>query len=144
LGSTKPASRHEGVCPVYQGWLDEMCPECRRSRREGHAAKCTVAGVGFTPLLGLAPVKEEGKPEPCPDCGRSAGEPHMRGCPEGVRPAGGAGWMGRGRAFVVGEVCRTRDGRVARVICVDAAHDRFPVIALVKENDGSERTVWVT
>lgn len=40
--------------------------------------------------------------------------------------------------FTVGMKCKTRDGRDAMVICVDANHGGFPVVALVRNNDNSE------
>lgn len=33
---------------------------------------------------------------------------------------------------------RTRDGRRARVICIDRENDRYPVVALVRKEDGGE------
>jgi hypothetical protein len=42
--------------------------------------------------------------------------------------------------FTVGQHVKTRDGRDARVICVDRKWDVAPIIALVPEDDGREGT----
>ena len=53
-------------------------------------------------------------------------------------------WLSRGAyaaktppAFTVGQECRTRDGRRARVVCVDRK-SKWPVVALVELPDGGE------
>lgn len=35
----------------------------------------------------------------------------------------------------------TRDGRPARIVCTDRKHER-PIIALIKEKDGTEKTLY--
>lgn len=42
------------------------------------------------------------------------------------------------KPFTVGEVVKTRDGRSARIICVDRDIEDFPVVALVRGSSGYE------
>ena len=42
----------------------------------------------------------------------------------------------------VGKKYRTRDGRIARIICTDRNSEYYPVIALIKEDDGEESARW--
>lgn len=42
------------------------------------------------------------------------------------------------KPFVVGEVVKTRDGRSARIICVDKSGSPYPVVVLLRDHSGRE------
>ena len=39
---------------------------------------------------------------------------------------------------------QTRDGRKARIVCVDTKNQEFPIVALILQSDGTELPVLVT
>lgn len=129
----KPAAEHEHDCPVRRAW-----------ERGGGAADVTAAGIEL----------ERTVPPVC-NCGVDLGtQPyrHARSCPVyrawvgAERPEVGSLGFSIDRRdnsaplFTVGQKCRTRDGRRARVLAVDLA-GRQPIAAAISSLAGLETVV---